>query len=734
MSKRRKYQDTSESNTNEDAAVESSSTQPASTGNKPKAAPSQMLLRPFRFLGSLHFGLAILCFLIVLFAWGTFIESEYGAAVSKFVLYGSRWFAGLLALLAVNLLCSMALRWPWRTHHLPFLLAHGGIVVLLFGCWMTWQYGLEARISLPEGTAGKMATQQARQHFTVRSIPHFGTDSSETQVIPFEPGPFNWEDYDPEKWNQQRDRRYRSTLGLAMKWGHRDLGILAAPSQDVQIKVLDYYAGSTVERVPPMELNVLWKKTMKTKNELGDVKETPRNWERVRLDIQPQDHFRGMEIRGTRGEMLGGERVTYCCALSMAEVEAFLNSRPDWSANFGDTGQAVLRYEEKNHFIDVDRLLRETGEGKRVTIPDTPFQIGNVRFRSQGLILSFSLYTTDGMENVMTLFADNPEMSVQCQEFGVFGTYWVSPEKLEKSQANAAGNAMLQRIVQKLSQPRLDILQGPDRKLYYRFWTGSGVASLGTVQEREHGKKSVFTIAAETPDEAEVVVEKFVPQDLPGLRIVARPVGKTRDTEQRARLEVTVDGKTDTFWLRALYQTVVPLPPERDQVRFVYGKGRTVKIQWDFDTIDLGFGVFLKTFEMRNEPGTRMSSHYSSLVDFVDMDNVTDVGYSRSPNEFRPYENGRDVLISMNQPAVFRGTGRKYRVYQSSFAGPWHPGDFRFHELYDGKIFPWETRPRETIYVSTLSVNDDPGRGMKYLGCFLLVFGTALFVYRKKTN
>jgi hypothetical protein len=33
--------------------------------------------------------------------------------------------------------------------------------------------------------------------------------------------------------------------------------------------------------------------------------------------------------------------------------------------------------------------------------------------------------------------------------------------------------------------------------------------------------------------------------------------------------------------------------------------------------------------------------------------------------------------------------------------------------------------------MSTLSINDDPGRGLKYLGCFLIVLGTALFVYWK---
>jgi hypothetical protein len=33
--------------------------------------------------------------------------------------------------------------------------------------------------------------------------------------------------------------------------------------------------------------------------------------------------------------------------------------------------------------------------------------------------------------------------------------------------------------------------------------------------------------------------------------------------------------------------------------------------------------------------------------------------------------------------------------------------------------------------MSTLLVNADPGRGTKYLGCFLIVLGMILFVWKK---
>jgi hypothetical protein len=514
-----------------------------------------------------------------------------------------------------------------------------------------------------------------------------------------------------------------------MQWGHRDKGELSVPLRDVKIEVLNYFASSTTETVPPLELSILWKKTIRATTDFGEVKEIPRNWERIRLEIKPQEYFGRMEIRGAQTEMSGGERVNYRTAISMVEVEAFQNSLPDQNVNTGNRGQVVLYHNGKNYFIDVDRLLHETENNKPFRLDGSSFEIDKVQFNSRGPIIAFTLVAAGGEIDRLTLFPDNPEMNIQAQRAGVFGFYWLNPEKLAQN-PDYVGHPILQR----LRLPRLDFLQGADKKLYYRFWDGRKVLSHGVVPDRSSGKKTQFSVAENTPDEAEIVVERFVSQDLPGLRILALPVGKGRDSVQRVQLRVTVDGRADTFWLRAVEKSVVPLPPERDQIRYVHGNNRSFQIQWNYDTVELGFGIFLKKFEMRTEPGTRMSSHYSSLVDFVETRNRSkdQPDFSRIPRDFQTYENGRNILISMNNPSIFKGIGRSYRIYQSSYAGPYHPDNSWFYELYDGNIFSWENTPRETLYMSTLSINSDPGRGLKYLGCFLLIFGSAWFIYRKK--
>ncbi|MDR2440998.1 MAG: hypothetical protein LBE12_16685 [Planctomycetaceae bacterium] len=742
MSKRRKYQDVSELVLPEVSPIHYSrkhahtepDSQHRSQKNKPAIDIYRIFMFPLRIFGSIMVGVIILAIILPLLAWGTLIESEYGSAVARFTLYGSPWFVVFWAGLGINILCAMLLRLPWKWTHFPFILAHTGILTLLVGCYLTWIGGEIAQITLPEGTVGTRAMKPDRQHFTVGPILPYNSSQTSLQQkladIPFEPGPFSWDDYDGANWSRQ-NRKYRLSLGLAMQWGRRDKGELRMPLpfKNIKLEVLDYLSGSTTEPVPPLELSILWKKTMRITNDSGDVKEVPRNWERVRLAIKPQEYVGRMEIRGAQTETAGGERINYRAAVSMAEVEAFRNSLPNQNINTGNRGEVILYHNGKNYVIDVDQLLRETEDNRSFRLGGTPFELNNVRYHLRGPIITFSLITAGGEIDRMTLFPDNPEMNIQAQRAGIFGFYRLNPEKLAQN-PDYADHPILQR----LRLPRLDILQGTDKKLYYRFWDGRDIIFHGIVPDRVAGKKTQLTIAEKTSHEAEIVVERFVPQDLPGLRIQKLPVGKGQESVQRVQLRITVDGKADTFWLRAVEKSVVPLPPEWDQIRYVHGNTQSIQIQWNYDMVELGFGVFLKKFEMRTEPGTRMSSHYSSLVDFVETRNLSQnlPNFSRVPYRFRVYEKGKDILISMNNPSLFGGAGRNYRIYQSSYAGPYHPDNPWFYELYDGNIFEWENTPRESLYMSTLSINADPGRGLKYLGCFLIIMGSIWFLYRRK--
>jgi len=70
-------------------------------------------------------------------------------------------------------------------------------------------------------------------------------------------------------------------------------------------------------------------------------------------------------------------------------------------------------------------------------------------------------------------------------------------------------------------------------------------------------------------------------------------------------------------------------------------------------------------------------------------------------------------------------TGRTYRLFQSSFNGPWKPGNPEFDQLAG------RDRSRDQIYLSRLSINYDPGRGLKYAGSLLLVAGITMVFYMR---
>ena len=699
---------------------------------KDSDAPLACLTAPLRLVGSLTLGILLLSILLVCMAFGTFVESEYGDDVSQFVIYANPWFHGIIALLAINIAFSVLVRLFWMKRYYPFLITHIGILLLLFGCYLTWQQGKEAKITLPEGTVGNVAVKTKQQQLEFTCIAHNSTNALQPSRFPLRLGPFSWRDYHYDNWIKD-NRWYKTILWYAMHSGSRTIGEYKVPidnKEDITIDILDYYANSVLEPVPPFDVQILWsKKTVQTVTELGETKETPRSQEPVRLDLRSRHFMPGLsDVRGVSATMSQEERVSFSLAMSSEELIAFQKSRPQGGNQAGLWGEIVLYYGGNHYSVNVDHLIRLT-ENQRFAVGDSGLQIGNVLFRDRGPIISFSVFTQGGKWETMTLFPDNPELNRQAREIGIFGSYWIDPQRIMRESVDHAESPVLQRM----AIQRLDFMQGTDKKLYYRLWSGQKIVADGVAPDQGGQTKPKFKVAEQTPDEAEITIDRFIRQDVPGHRIVSALTGKGQYNEQRLQLRVLFDGKEDTFWIRAVVPTIVPLPPEQDQVRYIYGNNRTLCVQLNSETIDLGFGILLKQFEARTEPGTRMPSYYSSLVDYVEPINPADTD-SRNLKNYQVLPGGENILISMNRPGYFFSgtTGHGYRIYQSSYTGPYYPDHPWFNALYDGTIFPWETRPRESIAMSTLSVNADPGRGWKYFGSLLTVLGSALFVWRRR--
>jgi hypothetical protein len=84
-------------------------------------------------------------------AYATFHEMRHGTPAVQRDVYQTPWFAFLLGLLGLNVLAAMVSRWPWSKHHVGFLAAHVGILLILAGSVVSLYRGLDSSMALYEG-------------------------------------------------------------------------------------------------------------------------------------------------------------------------------------------------------------------------------------------------------------------------------------------------------------------------------------------------------------------------------------------------------------------------------------------------------------------------------------------------------------------------------------------------------------------------------------------------------
>ena len=105
----------------------------------------------FRFFASLKLAVVLLAVLIIGAIAGTLYESTFDAKVARAYVYGAPWFNIWLLFLASNLIVSALSRWPWKKHHVAFLITHLGIITLLTGSLIGRTWGIEGTITLFKG-------------------------------------------------------------------------------------------------------------------------------------------------------------------------------------------------------------------------------------------------------------------------------------------------------------------------------------------------------------------------------------------------------------------------------------------------------------------------------------------------------------------------------------------------------------------------------------------------------
>ena len=104
----------------------------------------------FHFLASLRLAVCVILLLAAALAAGTIVESLYDIQTGRYWVYQTVWFNALLGLLGINILSVALSRLPWKRKHIPFLIAHLGILILLYGSLVTQKFGLDGSLVVEE--------------------------------------------------------------------------------------------------------------------------------------------------------------------------------------------------------------------------------------------------------------------------------------------------------------------------------------------------------------------------------------------------------------------------------------------------------------------------------------------------------------------------------------------------------------------------------------------------------
>jgi ABC-type transport system involved in cytochrome c biogenesis permease subunit len=684
------------------------------------------VLACLRTCGSLYLALGLMTVLVVMLALGTCLENWHGEAAAKFAIYGAWWFVALGALMGLNILAALAIRLPWRRRLTGFVTAHLGLLILLAGCLVSRQGGVEATLGIFEHRAASQAWQDSA-HFELLLLPAETQESSrppkadppEPISIPFHPGPFDWQQYAQLGW-------------FPWKLVGHDQG-LTYDRDGIRLEVLDYYAEYQLVPIPRLELRPT---TLHTAGARADSPHGRFSMEGqgVPLELTVQGAAggpHGMGSRyglGTRQGLPGGQQVCFWMTGSQEETAAFLADKPD--GPLGTLGRVEFAVDGKRFQWPVDdwkpgtrKPLGATGLEVELVQEDSRFArvrlavhhsagggVGRVK-RAPPSAPDAAVPATES--EPMALYADLPIFNQQDYRDGVYGTYWRDTSQKDKNAA--AGHAALRDA----GQPRIDILQGADQQLHVRTWRAGKIEP--PVPLPSDG--SSWTAFAGTPDAVPLVVDRFVPAEKPDFLPMPLTAEQQREQkslnlypQQMARVRLTVDGIPQEFWLPATWTD--PAEQEKsaggDLSHTVGTPQRRVRIILRQDVLDLGVDVRLRQFGRIRYAGAKSpdeASQYSSLVDVLNRSTGMPIEYQGKPLS--------EQRIAMNAPLDFTqpDTGRTYRLFQSGNSREAQPPE---------KL---GLRPQEgenLVYMSYLRVASDPGRELKYAGCLLVVAGIFL--------
>ena len=659
-----------------------------------RAQPAWQRNPVFEFFASLKLAVVLLAVIIVAAIAGTIYESSFDAKVARAYVYGAPWFNIWLVLLGANLACSALSRWPWRKHHLAFLITHLGIITLLIGSLIGRIWGIEGTMTLFKGEAPTnrllVDQRQLRVHdvdgivkgYPAEFLHHppspqhprdlgFLASSAHLQIVDYAPaieGKLNPKPSSdggaPASAEASAGRpALHFTIATAMMNQHLNSWLLADDSQH----------GNFSMGLANIEL----KQGTAAGSGRGDSPNRPPS----ESEANPKDQAVELEesifaFSNAPDEQIGHVRKGGSTGAKVRLV-APVN---------GNKGYVVVSSGEKETIFDVAKNL-----GHDVPIENTPFTL-----RIENYWPDFRI--ENGKPSSFSDEPNNPAVLVT-----------ISGQAVPVSEAETNPHGGGKELTTTGGPPTMPA-PGEETQNHLTLFIADDGAITYELASRKNGKSSgKLDLNKPLPTgwaDWQLVVDETMPSaqaQMDFTPLKSKPTASasgTGDLPDGVRVRVEQNGETFERWAPAGWQITIPIHQRTDS------PGRTspdgIMVAYGWKTVSLPIGLELLNFEVKRNEGSDSPAGFKSTLRVVTADGDSATG-----------------ACWMNNPFSFPGrwwhtwTGLTYKISQAS----WNP---------------------ENLAQSSVQILRDPGWLLKWIGSLLVVIGVFMMFYlqpyRKQTE
>jgi hypothetical protein len=521
----------------------------------------------FHFCGSLKLAMLLLAVLIVAIIIGTIVESRFDASVAQTYIYDAPWFLAWLAVLCVNLVGAVLVRYPWKPHQAGFIITHAGIIVILIGAIIGRVWGIEGSMTLFKGQEPSKYLLTGQQVLRGKSA---AMTESKSRLLNLDRNPPSSEHPQTLKLKDVKVAAigFASELGIRMKIEKDAAGGRPA---------LRFVMTSAMVGGKPIDQWLLFDDEVHGRFEFGPAV--------IRCKSEPRSNAKKEESQNASAELVPSREMHFAFAKmpSMDVARPLFGGPSEIKSAFqfaadgtNSKGELTLQAGEKSFTFSVSENL-----GREIPLEGTPWTLKLVEYFADFRMQNKEAVSVSDQPNNPAILFEMLGPLVAATES--------STEDVHQHAAASASPGMAEFV----------ILRSADGQLKYTAQSRSKKSSSGEIKIGEE-----FAVGlADWKCRVEEVTEHAVVHEEFG-QFSAEAPQRTGASGLLVRLEK--GAQTETHWIRMGETTDLAIGGEK------------VELAFENKLHTLGFTVELEKFEVEMNEGTRNPSSFKSHVRFHD--------------------------------------------------------------------------------------------------------------------